>query len=274
METKLTRNQIQKRKAFVTKRLYEICRSSGENEKVEIESLRKELEYLEAKWLESSDAEEPTQESYVPPGVTERMPLLVLLHGQGWTGGSQIELWQPIAEREQIALLAPTSLSGIRDWSHRNDYRTLIGKIDQAVNTMLIDYLRIYLVGHSMGGKQALRIGLCHPDLFAAVALHSPTPDYDIHRGGFPLSYRRLPMRVWAGSDHEHDPNRTFAELLEIHFREHPELRVDLETKLLDRHRHSDYNIREGLLDEMWLFLKDKSLSQPPGSTPSAPQPN
>lgn len=254
----MTRNQIKKRQAVVSRRWFDIFRQSGPSEKAEAEVLRKELEDLESKWNESSDADEPTQEIYFPASITERAPLVVLLHGAGWTGGSQVEIWEPVAEREKIALLAPTSLSEERDWTHRNDDQVLAVKIDSAVRTMGVDTSRIYLVGHSLGGKLALRMGLLHPNLFAAVALHSPTTDHEVRRVAFRQSSRRLPVRVWAGSDYERDCNRTWAEVLEMHFREHLELGVDLDIKLLDRHNHSDYNIREGLFDEIWTFLKNK----------------
>ena len=44
------------------------------------------------------------------------------------------------------------------------------------------------------------------------------------------------------------------------HFNEHPEHNLEVDFRLLDKHEHSDYNTRDGLLDEIWDFLKDKSL--------------
>jgi pimeloyl-ACP methyl ester carboxylesterase len=277
----LTRNQIRKQQYVINKRLSELypLLSRAWNEptspdvnspefqeqvkpaQAEAQILNKELEELGTKMLESRDEDEPQQESYTPPGVTGRIPLLVLLHGAGWTGGSQVEIWKPIAEREHIALFAPTSIHYERDWTHPNDYDTLAAKFYQAVNSMPIDHARIYLVGHSRGAAQALRMGLMNENWIAALALHSPSRDQGFQREKFPQSSHKMPIRIWAGSDYELDQNRTWAEVLALHFREHPECaNVDLDVMLLDGHRHRDYNTREGLLDDMWAFLKDKSL--------------
>lgn len=279
-----TRNQIAKRQAEITKRLTEIYeysrqlsastrepvqsdvslvefRNRVEREAVESESLRKELEGLSTLWLESRDEDEPSQEIYAPAGLSAPLPLLVLLHGAGWTGGSQIELWEPIAKKEGLGLLAPTSLNG--EWTHAADYQTLITKFNAAFQKMSIDQSRIYLIGHSRGAAQALRMGLVNCSRIAAMALHSPSNDPYFLRERFVYCVRKLPIQIWAGSDCQHDPNRHWAEILELHFRQHPELaNVDVGLTLLDGHGHRDYNIRDGLLDEMWSFLKDKFLTE------------
>lgn len=277
----MTRNQITKQQYVINKRLNELYRllSRAWNEptaadgdstespehikqaQAEAAILSKQLEELSTKMSESHDEDEPQQESYIPPGVTGRIPLLVLLHGAGWTGGSQVEIWEPIAAREKIALFAPTSIHDERDWTHPDDYNSLATKFYRAVSSMPIDHARIYLIGHSRGGAQALRMGLVNENWIAAMALHSPSMDQGLQRERFPQSPRKMPICVWTGSDYELDQNRSWAEVLACHFRQHPECaNVDLDVKLLDGHRHRDYNTREGLLDEIWAFLKDKSL--------------
>lgn len=280
-----TRNQIAKRQAAITKRLTEIYeygrrlshstrepvqldvnlqefQNRVKREAVESESLRKELEELSTQWLESRDEDEPDQETYIPSALSAPIPLLVLLHGAGWTGGSQIELWEPIARREGLALLAPTSLNG--EWTHRADYQALATKFHDALRTMSIDRSRIYLIGHSRGGAQALRMGLVNCNQIAGMALHSPSSDQPILRERFVHSERKLPIRIWAGLDYERDSNRHWAEILQMHFRQHPELaNVEVGLTLLDGRNHRDYNTREGLLDDMWSFLRDKLLTEP-----------
>jgi pimeloyl-ACP methyl ester carboxylesterase len=228
----------------------------------EAKILDKEIEELEMQMANSRDEDEPQTESYVPPDLTGRAPMLVLLHGAGWTGGSQVEIWQPIAEREKLVLLAPTSISSQRDWRHVDDYKkNLEAKFYDALSRMPADHRRIYLIGHSIGAAQALRMGLVLPNWTAAMALHSPTMDQQVLKGGFPYGRRNIPVRIWVGSDYEADSNRYWAEMMQIHFRANPGIvNLDLDIKLLDGHGHRDYNTREGLLDEMWAFLKDKSL--------------
>jgi pimeloyl-ACP methyl ester carboxylesterase len=280
----LTRNQIRKQQYIISQRIRELSplifssdvrkNPTPEYQRAleEAQLLHQQMEELDAKMLNSRDEDEPQEETYIPERVTGKIPLLLLLHGAGWTGGSQVEIWRPIAEREKIVLLAPTSLRANRDWSDRQDYQTLESRFDHVVSTMPVDSSRIYLVGHSIGGAQALRMGRMKPDQIAALALHSPSMDQPVLHGGFPQSSRRVPIRVWAGSDYESDSNRHWAELLQFNFQQHTEHNVDVDVKLLDNHAHKDYNTREGLLDEMWSFLKDKSLLQSSESSTSAPQ--
>jgi hypothetical protein len=100
-------------------------------------------------------------------------------------------------------------------------------------------------------------MGLCHPEEIAALALHSPSQDGYLLNQKFIPESRKVPIRVWTGADHELDPNRHWAEILEYHFRDRPEqANVKLDCVFLDGHGHRDYNTREGLHDEMWSFLK------------------
>ena len=221
--------------------------------------LHQQQEELKKIMLDSRDEDEPQQEMFVPPGAL-KAPLIFLLHGAGWNGGSQIEIWRAIAEREKIVLFAPTSLGEERDWLHPQDQKHIADKLQYATRILPIDAKRVYVVGHSRGGLRALRIARMNPEKIAAVGLHSPTEDHGVLHGVFPKSPRQLPVRVWAGSNHEEDCNRTWAELLPYHFNEQPEHHLDVDVKLLDHHRHGDYNTRDGLLDEIWEFLKDKSL--------------
>lgn len=266
----MTRNQIRKQQYILRQQVQELLplitsSDASKNDTPEyraaIEQARlldQENEELEIMLESSRDEDEPQQETYVPSNVTGKIPLLILLHGQGWTGGSQVEIWQPLAERERLALLAPTSLSANRDWGHRNDYATLVSRQNLAVSTMPVDTCRIYLVGHSIGGKRALRMGLVTPNLFAAMALHSPSDDYGLLQDQFPKAQRKLPARVWTGTQ---DVNKGWAASLQRHYQQHPEAAsVELDVQVLANHQHSDYNTRDGLLDEIWNFLKGKSL--------------
>lgn len=56
------------------------------------------------------------------------------------------------------------------------------------------------------------------------------------------------------------DSNRAWAAVLQMHYRDRSELaNVDGDITFLEDHDHKGYNTREGLLEEMWSFLKDKS---------------
>ncbi|HZU30076.1 MAG TPA: alpha/beta fold hydrolase [Candidatus Angelobacter sp.] len=266
----MTRNQIRKQQYIIWKRLQALYpllfnEEARKNATKEYEQaaeqaklLHQQDEELKKKMLASRDEDEPQQEMYVPQGASGKFPLLVLLHGAGWNGGSQVEIWQSLAAREHIALFAPTSQN--HEWTHPADYAALEARLTTAINTLPIDRSRIYAVGHSRGAAQALRLGRMKPEYIAALGLHSPSRDQPALHGGFPKSSRRLPVRVWAGSERELDSNRDWSELLPYHFNAHPEHNLQVDSKFLEHHRHSDYNSREGLLEEIWDFLKDKSL--------------
>lgn len=62
----------------------------------------------------------------------------------------------------------------------------LMMKFRAALTSMPIDASRIYLVGHSLGGAQALRMGLMNSNRIAALGLHSAAPNF------MPLGKRSL----------------------------------------------------------------------------------
>jgi enterochelin esterase-like enzyme len=138
---------------------------------------------------------------YTPPGYeqsTSRYPLLYLLHGAGgdetsWTRTSKAEviLDNLIADRklQPLVVVMPFGFAAVRAAD--------AGRGDAAENKMqregfLKDFLedvmplvdskyRVYndrdhraIAGYSMGGAQALAIGLSHLELFSRIAAFSP----------------------------------------------------------------------------------------------------
>ena len=173
MANRLTLNQIHKKRSLLKHRLNQISKNKNlrkvgepvlgvaegdpremvEAEDSEVHALRKELSLLEEAEREADEEGEPTRDTYFPSGAVN-VPLLVLLHGAGWNGGSQVELWEPLAEREKTALLAPTSISPVRDWTAPNDYSAIVQRISEFTAANAVDRSRIYVVGHSKGGSK------------------------------------------------------------------------------------------------------------------------
>jgi poly(3-hydroxybutyrate) depolymerase len=83
-------------------------------------------------------------------------PLLLLLHGSGRDGMSQINKWKELAEKEGFILAAPDSANS-REWSMNTDGPELLHQVVEAVRAKnSVDGKRIYLFGHSAGAVFAL----------------------------------------------------------------------------------------------------------------------
>jgi poly(hydroxyalkanoate) depolymerase family esterase len=123
-----------------------------------------------------------------PPESAARdgMPLLVMLHGchQTATQFAQGTRMNQLAERMGYAVLYPQQLVSTQaqrcwKWYDRGtqegggDVRMIVGIIDKVRAQYPIDGKRIYIGGISAGAGMANIVALNHPELIAAVGLHS-----------------------------------------------------------------------------------------------------
>ncbi len=106
---------------------------------------------------------------FVPPAYDPdvAVPLVVCLHGAGFTGDSYLERW---AARlgEWSVLACPTTMAGT--WWTRPSEELVLATIKAVRARYRIDPDRIYLTGMSNGGIGAWIIGMHHAPRFAAVA--------------------------------------------------------------------------------------------------------
>ena len=106
---------------------------------------------------------------FVPPGYDPEvaLPLVVCLHGAGFTGDSYLERW---ATRlgDSYVLACPTTMAGT--WWTRLSEELVLATIKNVRTHYHIDPDRIYLTGMSNGGIGAWIIGMHHAPRFAAVA--------------------------------------------------------------------------------------------------------
>ncbi len=106
---------------------------------------------------------------FVPPTYdpTKSYPLVMCLHGAGFTGDSYLERW---AERlgDSYILACPTISMGA--WWSRYGEELVLATMQAVQNRYHIDPDRIYLTGMSNGGIGAWIIGMHHAPRFAAVA--------------------------------------------------------------------------------------------------------
>lgn len=125
---------------------------------------------------------------YKPPGVrrTERLPLLVMLHGcrqdaEGLAASSQMNR---IAARQRFLVLYPeqdriANAQGCWNWYETRSGRAqseagaIAAAIDQVCLLQPVDPQRIALAGLSAGAGMAALLATRHPERFRAIAMHS-----------------------------------------------------------------------------------------------------
>ena len=106
---------------------------------------------------------------FVPPAYDPdvALPLVVCLHGAGFTGDSYLERWATRLGEWSI-LACPTTMAGT--WWTRPSEELVLATIEAVRARYRIDPDRIYLTGMSNGGIGAWIIGMHHAPRFAAVA--------------------------------------------------------------------------------------------------------
>ena len=147
------------------------------------------------KWLtsrvESANGHRMSFWLYLPQNTPEEavaqgLPLIVMLHGCHQTAtqfaqGTRMNQW---AERKGYAVLYPQQLVSNQaqrcwKWYDRatqeggGDVSTIVAMIDKVAGAYAIDRSRVYVAGISAGAGMANILALNHPQLFAAVGLHS-----------------------------------------------------------------------------------------------------
>ncbi len=106
---------------------------------------------------------------FVPPAYDPDVasPLVVCLHGAGFTGDAYLERWA--ARLGEWSILAcPTTMAGT--WWTRPSEELVLATIETVRARYRIDPNRMYLTGMSNGGIGAWIIGMHHAPRFAAVA--------------------------------------------------------------------------------------------------------
>lgn len=147
------------------------------------------IEHREEKWVF------PFVE-YSPKVKSEKMPLIVQLHGVGERGEGKEDLtkveihglshYLKDNEHECIFVMPQCPLNSF--WATRVE--SVIKFIEQIVKEFDVDEDRVYLTGLSMGGYGTWFTAMARPDLFAAIA--------PICGGGMAYNADVLKMPVWA----------------------------------------------------------------------------
>lgn len=105
------------------------------------------------------------------------LPLIVLLHGAGGSGGDVLEYLGSACDEAGVAVLAPDSRDSTWD-AIRDDFGRDVRFIDRALarvfESVPVDPRRLAIGGFSDGATYALSLGLINGDLFRRVVAFSP----------------------------------------------------------------------------------------------------
>jgi phospholipase/carboxylesterase len=134
----------------------------------------------------------------IPAGATPPLPLLVLLHGAGGTGGNMLRRLGGEVDAAGLAVLSPDSRDP-RSWDGvLGDLGPDVAFINRALQRTFervdIDPKRISVGGFSDGATYAITLGLINGDIFSRVIAWSPGffRDNDVHgRPRFFISHGR-----------------------------------------------------------------------------------
>jgi poly(3-hydroxybutyrate) depolymerase len=190
------------------------------------------------------------------PGV----PVLLLLHGSGRDGLSQIEPWKDLASREGIILVAPNAVNP-RMWQIPLDGpEPLIAIVEAVRSEYRADSNRVYLFGHSAGAVFSLYMACEKPNYFAAIAAHAGAVPADAEEDVVRVLKtieRKTPILVQVGTN---DPafsvasvRRTQALFVQAGF--------PFDVKEIPHHDHNYYAVSADVNRDAWAFLKDKTLA-------------
>jgi pimeloyl-ACP methyl ester carboxylesterase len=109
---------------------------------------------------------------YVPAGYdpAKPAPLLAWGHGAGGTGAREYLLWQTVADRVGMLVLALTSVEARPGYHFSPGERaSTLAALRWARRRANLDENAIFVGGWSQGGHQAWDLALRHPDLWAGV---------------------------------------------------------------------------------------------------------
>jgi len=134
---------------------------------------------------------------YAPAGYErqQKLPVILYLHG-GSLRGDNIEVLRTTGLPHRLEgdhsfpfiVVAPLCPDG-EIWT---DAEAVIGVLDDVLAKYPADRSRVYITGHSMGGRGALYIAYKYPDRFAAIAsmsAYSPVNEWASRLAKIPIWY-------------------------------------------------------------------------------------
>jgi len=130
---------------------------------------------------------------------------LLFLHGSGGNFKAYTWVWSRLAERRNLAVIAPSFALG--DWSADGAPAAALKALDHAGGSVAIDPDRVFLAGLSNGGVGVCRLGATHGERFAGLIFLSPVLAGEVVRGeAFRERWRGRDVLVVTGGDDRRIP--------------------------------------------------------------------
>lgn len=183
-------------------------------------------------------------------------PVLMLFHGSGRDGISQIKEWKKLADSEGVLLVAPDAVDR-RHWVIPDDGPEFLRDIVAFLQSKyVIDTRRIYAFGHSAGASFALRMAPLESNFLAAVAVHAGAFTGPGDTGILPFAERKIPVWIVVGTK---DPffslevvRQTQAAFVAAGF--------PAEVREIPDHDHNYYSRSSEINAMAWAFLSSRHL--------------
>jgi pimeloyl-ACP methyl ester carboxylesterase len=140
------------------------------------------------------------------PGHAPPIPLVISPHGRGVTGRENLKLWGQLPAVGNFGVVSPDG-QGRRlsnySWGSAGQIDDL-ARMPQIVKLTLrwvhVNANRVYAVGGSMGGQEALLLVARHPRLLAGAAAFDPVVDFTLQYRDFPqLRCSKQCRKIWNG---------------------------------------------------------------------------
>jgi predicted esterase len=195
---------------------------------------------------------------YAPEKLAAPAPLLMLFHGSGRDGMTQINEWRKLADKEGIVLAAPDA-TDTRHWAIPEDGPEFLREIVTFVSKQHhIDQRRIYAFGHSAGAVFMLSMAPLESNLFAAVAVHAGQFANAASSGLLQFAERKIPIFIIIGTKDQFFSVSSVRQTKEAFAGEG----FPIETREIENHDHNYYRRSAEINDMAWKFLWPKHLDE------------
>ena len=139
-------------------------------------------------------------------GHAPPIPLVISPHGRGVSGRENLKLWGQLPAVGGFGVVSPDGqgrLLSNYSWGSAGQIDDL-ARMPQIVKLTLpwvhVDAHRVYAVGGSMGGQEALLLVARHPRLLAGAAAFDPVVDFSLQYREFPhLGCSKSCRKLWNG---------------------------------------------------------------------------
>ncbi|MGR3370831.1 MAG: dienelactone hydrolase family protein [Sagittula sp.] len=186
-------------------------------------------------------------------------PTVVLLHDAGRDGHAMIDMWDEVARREGLILIAPDS-SDPKGWAMEDSGPAFLRRLlEEAGQVHPIDADRVFLMGHGTGAVMADNLARRGDPTWRAVATHGGHGSDPVAPDG-----RRMPVFVYLGEgDHLFplDGHRDALKALQ-------QSGHDVTLTVIPDHTHWYYTLGLRLSADIWHSFE--ATLPPPRSFPEA----